>query len=107
MQFHICVGVLPHESQLPQPLAVDLTVWAAATSDGSITVDYRDLYRVAAGVLATPPLLYLETIAGAMLRDAMAQPSVVGARVAVRKPHVTLPGPLDCAEVVVQDGVRL
>lgn len=107
MQFHVCVGVLPHEGQLPQPLAVDLTVWAAPAVDETIPVDYRDLYRLAAGVLATPPLLYLETIARTLLREAMAQPSVIGARVAVRKPHVMLPGPLDCAEIVVQDGVCL
>jgi len=106
MQFHVCVGVLQHEGHLPQPLAVDLTVWAAPTVDDSIAVDYRDLYRLTAGVLATPPLLYLETIARTLLREAMAQPTVIGARVAVRKPQVMLPGPLDCAEVVMQDGIR-
>jgi dihydroneopterin aldolase len=106
MQFHVCVGVLPHERELPQPLAVDLTVWTASPADDAIAVDYRDLHRLTAGVLATQPLLYLETVARTLLREAMAQPAVIGARIAVRKPHVALPGTLDCAEIVVQDGVR-
>lgn len=106
MRFHVRVGVLSHERELPQPMEVDLTVWAAAVGIGAISVDYRDLYAAVSGILAQQPLLYLETIAQQILADALAQPSVVGARVAVRKPHVTLPGPLDCAEVIVQGGVR-
>ncbi len=106
MQFHTCVGVLPHERELPQPLAIDVTVWAAPAAGDAIAVDYRDLYRMAAEALGSPPLLYLEHIARRLLQTAMAHPTIVGARVAVRKPHVALPGPLDCAEVVVHDGVR-
>jgi dihydroneopterin aldolase len=106
MQFHTLVGVLAHEAELPQPLSVDLTVWAAAPASGAIGVDYRDLHALTADVLSRPPLLYLETIAQRIVAAAMTRPQVIGARAAVRKPHVALPGPLAYAEVVVEDGVR-
>ncbi len=106
MRFHVCVGVLPHEAEFAQPLEIDLTVWAASVDTGSIGVDYRDLYAVASAVVSQGPLLYLETIAQHIVDGAMACPNVLGARVAIRKPHVALPGPLDHAEVVVEGGVR-
>ena len=78
MRFHALVGVLPHERVYPQPLEVDVTVWRAAPSDEApdddAVIDYRDIY------------------------------DAVAARVAVRKPHVPLPGPLAYAEVVVDSG---
>jgi len=104
MRFHVRVGVLPHEAEFTQPLEVDLTVWATPPSSGSIGVDYRDLYSIAADVVTQPPLLYLESIAQRVVASALARPNVLGARAAVRKPHVALPGPLDYAEVVVEDG---
>ena len=106
MQFHVRVGVLPHEAELAQPLEIDLTVWAEPQSGGTIGVDYRDLYALAADVVNQGPLLYLESIAQRIVAAALARPNVRGARAAVRKPHVALAGPLDCAEVVIEDGVR-
>lgn len=106
MRFHVRVGVLPHEAELPQPLEVDLTVWAAPPTNGSIGVDYRDLYAVASDVVTQGPLLYLETIAQRIVATALGRANVRGARASVRKPFVSLPGPLDCAEVVIEDGVR-
>lgn len=106
MRFHVCVGVLPHEAQFAQPLEVDLTVWARTPADATIGVDYRELHAIVADVVARPPLLYLEVIASRVVADALARPNVIGARAAVRKPHVALPGPLDCAEVVVEEGAR-
>ena len=106
MRFHVRVGVLPHEAELAQPLEVDLTVWASAPANGMIGVDYRDLHLVASEIVSQSPLLYLETIAQRIVAGALVRPNVIGARAAVRKPHVALPGPLDYAEVVVEDGVR-
>jgi dihydroneopterin aldolase len=105
MRFHARVGILPHEGELPQPLEIDLTVWATAPVDEALAVDYRDLHALAARVVDDAPLHYLETIATRIVAGAMAQPTVQGARVAVRKPHVALDGPLDCAEIVVHDGI--
>ncbi|MDZ7630404.1 MAG: dihydroneopterin aldolase [Gemmatimonadaceae bacterium] len=106
MRFHVCVGILPHEGELAQPLEVDLTAWVTgAISDGA-GIDYRDLHAVASGVVSRSPLRFLETIAAQIAEDALARPNVVGARVAVRKPHVALAGPLDYVEVVVEHGAR-
>lgn len=106
MRFHVRVGVLTHECEFPQPLEVDLTVWADAPSGGAIGVDYRDLHTVVTEVVEHGPLLYLESIAQRIVTAALACPSVNRARAAVRKPHVALPGPLDYAEVVVEGGTR-
>jgi 7,8-dihydroneopterin aldolase/epimerase/oxygenase len=106
MRFHVRVGVLPHEAELPQPLEVDLTAWVTVPEDGSIGVDYRDLYAVTSTIVSQPPLMYLEVVAKRIVASALARPNVIGARAAVRKPNVSLPGPLDYAEVVVEDGAR-
>jgi dihydroneopterin aldolase len=106
MRFHVRVGVLPHEAEFSQPLEIDLTVWASHPPGGAIGVDYRDLHTVASDVVAQAPLLYLETIAQRIVAGALARANVIGARAAVRKPHVALPGALDYAEVVIEDGVR-
>lgn len=106
MRFHVRVGILPHEAEVSQPLEVDVTVWATRVPVGTIAVDYRALYDLTARAVASGPLRYIETIAEEIAADALTLPGVRGARVAVRKPHVTLPGPLDHAEVVIEDGVR-
>ncbi|MDQ3950159.1 MAG: dihydroneopterin aldolase [Gemmatimonadota bacterium] len=111
MRFHVLVGVLPHEQTHPQPLEVDVTVWravrpgdgAAGTGEGDV-VDYRDLYAVVAARVTAGPLRFLEDVARTLVGDLLARPHVRRARVAVRKPHVPLPGPLSYAEVVVDSG---
>jgi dihydroneopterin aldolase len=100
MRFHVLVGILPHEREHAQPLEVDLTVHVEA---GEGVLDYRRLYDAASAVLDAGPLEYLEDAGDRLARAAMAcSPRVVHARVAVRKPHVVLGGPLDCVEVVVE-----
>jgi dihydroneopterin aldolase len=107
MRFHPRVGVLAHEADFPQPLEVDLTVWLSAPEGGPADVmDYRELYELTLGVISAEPLRYLETVADEVARRALARPRVIGARVAVRKPHVALPGPLAYAEVRVERGRR-
>lgn len=100
MRFHVRVGTLPHEAELPQPLEIDLSVWRAG--DASEVLDYRRLYALAAEATAHEPLLYLEDLAIAIVDGALQLPGVGRARVAVRKPHVALPGPLAHAEVVIE-----
>jgi dihydroneopterin aldolase len=111
MRFHVLVGVLPHEQTHPQPLEVDVTVWRAVRSDDGAAengegdvVDYRDLYDAVAARVAAGPLRFLEDVARTLVGDLLARPHVRRARVAVRKPHVPLPGPLSYAEVVVDSG---
>jgi dihydroneopterin aldolase len=100
MRFHALVGILPHERITPQPIEVDLSVHV---SDGDGVVDYRALYEVASGVLNADPIDFLEEVGDRIAQGALAHsPRVRVARVAVRKPHVALPGPLAYAEVVIE-----
>ena len=103
MRFHARVGLLPHEREHPQPIEVDVTVWRARAGPANehTVLDYRGLYDIAARAVATDPL-YLEEIGDAAAAGALASPGVERVRVAVRKPHVGMPGPLAHAEVVVE-----
>lgn len=102
MRFHALVGILPHERTAPQPIEIDLRIRVSAAD---IVVDYRALYDATAAVLQQGHIDYLEEIADRVAEAALAHhPSIARARVAVRKPHVALPGPLAYAEIVVEKG---
>jgi dihydroneopterin aldolase len=100
MRFHARVGILDHERSLPQPLEVDVTLRRA---NGSTDVlDYREVYRRTRDRFERQPLDYLEGIAGDIAEALLALAGVASVRVAVRKPHVMLEGPLEYAEIVVE-----
>lgn len=100
MRFHALVGVVPHERTTPQPIEVDLV---ARLGGGEGVVDYRGLYDIVAETLSAGHIEYLEQIGDRIAVRVLAfSPRVRGVRVAVRKPHVALPGPLMCAEVVTE-----
>ena len=98
--------MLPHEREFAQPIEVDLTVWLSASStarDGAdAVIDYRELYDVVVGVVENGERRYLEDLAGTIAGDVLQRQRVDRVRAAVRKPHVSLPGPLRHAEVVVE-----
>lgn len=100
MRFHVRVGILPHERDLAQPLEIDLSVTRAP--DTRAVLDYRTLYALAATHATREPLDYLETLGQVIADDVLALEGVAHVRVAVRKPHVMLEGPLDYAEIVVE-----
>jgi dihydroneopterin aldolase len=103
MRFHTLVGVLPHERELPQPLEVDLTVILtppAHPAAGQV-LDYRRLYELTATAVRGHTQ-YLEQLATAIADGALDLERVSGVRVALRKPNVALPGPLEHAEIVVE-----
>jgi dihydroneopterin aldolase len=102
MRFHTRIGVLPHEHDVGQPVEVDLTVWVAAGDRPGAIVDYRTLYGHVASAFDHGHVSFLEDAAEEVARRALATTHVARARVAVRKPHVALPGPLAYAEVVVE-----
>ena len=99
LRFHARVGVLPHEREVPQPLELDVTAWPAASA---AVLDYRALYDAAAGAVAAQPLGYLEDVAGDVAARVLSAGAATRVRVAVRKPHVAMPGPLAYAEVVLE-----
>ncbi len=105
LRFHARVGILPHERELPQPIEIDIDVWPRAPYDRDTTgtlLDYRALYDAAATVLARGPVDFLEGVAAAVAAGIMDVGNVRRVRVAVRKPHVPLPGPLAYAEVAIE-----
>jgi 7,8-dihydroneopterin aldolase/epimerase/oxygenase len=100
MRFHALVGILPHERTVPQPIEIDIAVRVGA---GDAVVDYRELYALTADVLNAGPIDFLEEIAERIVARALGyHPRIQSARVAVRKPHVAMPGPVACAEVVLE-----
>lgn len=97
MRFHVRVGILPHERELPQPLSIDASVLAASDQ----LLDYRELYELVSTAVSGEPLEYIETVAEDIAGAALQLEGVHQAHVIVRKPHVMLPGPLAGAEVEV------
>lgn len=100
MRFHARVGILDHEQVLPQPLEVDVTLRRPAP--GGDVLDYREVYRRTRDRFERQPLDYLEGIASDIADSLLALAGVASVRVAVRKPHVMLEGPLEYAEIVVE-----
>ena len=100
MRFHVRVGILAHEHELAQPLEIDLTVRHRSSS--SSVLDYRELYDTVRQHVEQGPLRYLEPLAEAIASAVLAMNDVVWCRVAIRKPHVALGGPLAYARVAVE-----
>ncbi|UCD23952.1 MAG: dihydroneopterin aldolase [Gemmatimonadota bacterium] len=107
MKFHTLVGLLPHEASVPQPLELDLTVWLSLRQVGesdspSALLDYRDLYAMVANTVGKSPIKLLEALCEKIASEALSLTGVDRARVAARKPHAPIEGPLDYVEVVVE-----
>ncbi|UCG86216.1 MAG: dihydroneopterin aldolase [Gemmatimonadota bacterium] len=106
MRFHTLVGLLPHEESVPQPLELDLTVWRSLRRVGEsdspkALLDYRDLYAMVAETVGTSHIKLLEALCEAIASHALEFAGVNRVRVAARKPHAPIEGPLDFVEVVV------
>jgi dihydroneopterin aldolase len=107
MRFHTLVGLLPHEEHVPQPLELDLTVWLSLRAVGETDsprqlVDYRDLYELVSEVVGSSPHRLLEALCEKVASRVLAATPVRRVRVAARKPHVPIAGPLDYVEVVLE-----
>jgi len=104
MRFYTRVGVLPHEREIAQPLEIDVAAVrarpASAYAAGDV-LDYRRVYAVVADVVAGP-VEWLEDAAELIAARLLAAEALARVRVAVRKPHVALGGPLAYAEVCVE-----
>jgi dihydroneopterin aldolase len=110
MRFHTCVGLLPHEEHVPQPLELDLTVWLSLrqvgeTDSPTALLDYRKLYQMVSETVGTSPHRLLEALCEKIARQALGMGLVERVRVAARKPHAPIDGPLDSVEVVVERAV--
>lgn len=98
MSFHTLIGVLPHEREHPQPLEIDLTAWVRR---GEGVVDYRGLYANVRAATESHELFYLEELAHSIASRVLEHASIQRVRVAVRKPHAAVGGPLRFAEVAI------
>ena len=98
MSFHTLIGVLPHEREHPQPLEIDLTVWLRREER---ILDYRRIYTEVRAAVDAAERFYLEELAESIASRVLAQPTVMRARVAIRKPHVAIGGPLRDVEVAI------
>ncbi len=97
-------GVFEHERRDGQDFVVDITVWidlaaAAASDDLADTLDYGALAQRAADIVAGPPRNLIETVAGEIAEDVMADERVHAVEVVVHKPSA--PIPLAFADVAV------
>jgi dihydroneopterin aldolase len=101
MRFHTLVGVYPHEGEYPQPVEIDLSVDLTGPVSADTVVDYTNLYADVAAVLSAGHIGYLEEIAEKIAGRVLDRAGVATVRVAVRKPHVALPGPLAYAELAI------
>ena len=106
MRFHTRVGLLPHEEHVPQPLELDLTVWLSLrrvgeTDSPQALLDYRRLYKMVADTVGGSHHKLLEALCEKIAAQALEMEPVERVRIAARKPHAPIEGPLDFVEVVV------
>jgi dihydroneopterin aldolase len=107
MRFHTLVGVLPHERLVPQPLELDLTVWRSLKAVGETDspkelLDYRDLYGLVSDTVGQSHHRLLEALCEKVATRALEFDGVKRVRVAARKPHAPIDGPIDHVEVVLE-----
>ncbi len=100
MRFHVSVGILPHERELAQPLEIDLIVRVAASR--ASVLDYRQLYAAARDTVQSDERTYLEALAERLASRVLEMDGVRWTRVAIRKPHAPIGGPLDHVQVAVE-----
>jgi 7,8-dihydroneopterin aldolase/epimerase/oxygenase len=89
-------GVLSHERRDGQDFVVDITVWidlasAAASDDLADTLDYGALAQRAADIVGGPARNLIETVAGEIADDVMADERVHAVEVVVHKPAAPIP----------------
>ena len=99
MRFHTLIGILPHEREHPQPIEIDVAV---GVRPGSAVVDYRRLYAEVREATEAPQLSYLEDLANTIAARILKATPAERVRVAIRKPHAAVGGPLEHAEVTVE-----
>jgi dihydroneopterin aldolase len=87
-------------------LELDLTVWLSLkrvgeTDSPGALLDYRRLYQMVADTVGESHHTLLEALCEKVAAKALDMGLVERVRIAARKPHVPIEGPLDYVEVVV------
>jgi 7,8-dihydroneopterin aldolase/epimerase/oxygenase len=104
-------GVFEHERRDGQDFVVDITVWidldrAAASDDLADTMDYGELARRAAEIVAGPPRKLIEAVAGAIADDVMRDARAHAVEVVLHKPQAPIPLSFADASVVARRSRR-
>jgi dihydroneopterin aldolase len=107
LRFHTLVGLLPHEESIPQPLELDVTAHLSLrrvgeTDSPKALLDYRTLYQLVAETVGTSHHRLLEALCERIAGKVLSLEAVDRVRVAARKPHAPIPGPLEFVEVVIE-----
>jgi dihydroneopterin aldolase len=97
-------GVFDHERRDGQDFVVDLAVWldlapAAASDDLADTLHYGELAQRVAAIVGGPPADLIETVAGRVADEVLADARVRAVEVTLHKPQA--PIPLEFADVAV------
>lgn len=97
-------GVFEHERRDGQDFIVDITLWldlkpAGDSDDLADTVDYGELAKRAAEIVAGRPRNLIEAVAADIADDVMRDQRVQAAEVTIHKPQA--PIPLDFNDVAV------
>jgi dihydroneopterin aldolase len=107
MRFFAYHGVLPEERAQGQEFLVDVELEAdlqksARRDTLEVTVDYRRAYEIVKSVMEGEPRNLIETLAETIAAKVLTLDRVTAVTVRVRKPQVTLPGPLDYSGVEIR-----
>jgi dihydroneopterin aldolase len=97
-------GVFEHERRDGQDFIVDITLWldlkpAGDSDDLADTVDYGELAKRAAEIVAGRPRNLIEAVAADIADDVMRDQRLQAAEVTIHKPQA--PIPLDFSDVAV------
>jgi dihydroneopterin aldolase len=100
-------GVFEHEKRDGQEFAVDITAWldlteAATTDELRYTLDYGDLAKRAAAVVAGEPYDLIEAVAGKIAAEVLLDPRVNTVEVTVHKPSAPIPLTFDDVAVTLR-----
>lgn len=97
-------GVFDHERRDGQDFLLDATVWldlgpAAASDDLGDTMHYGELAEMAAAIIAGQPYNLIETVAGKIADEVIADVRIRAVEITIHKPSA--PIPLTFADVSV------
>ncbi|MFF0143767.1 dihydroneopterin aldolase [Amycolatopsis sulphurea] len=100
-------GVFEHEKRDGQEFVVDVTAWldlgpAAASDDLTETLHYGELAELAAGVVAGKPYDLIESVAGKIADEVLADHRLRAVEVTVHKPAAPIPLTFDDVAVTIR-----
>jgi dihydroneopterin aldolase len=100
-------GVFEHEKRDGQEFVIDVVVWldlapAAASDDLAKTLHYGELAELVAGIVAGEPYDLIESVAGKIAEEVLADERLDAVEVTVHKPSAPIPLTFDDVAVTVR-----